>query len=64
MFGVGATYAFSKRTDLYLAASRIVNGAAVAFVIGDMSDDGLYTSRNVPAGFNPWSAQVGIRHKF
>jgi len=22
------------------------------------------TALNVPAGFDPWSAQVGIRHRF
>ena len=64
VFGAGVTYSFSKRTDLYLAASKIVNGAAAAFIISDMSNNGLYTTSNVPVGFNPWSAQLGLRHMF
>ncbi len=64
LFGVGGNYAFSKRTDLYLVGSKIVNMGAAAFVIGDNSNNGLFTAANVPAGFNPWSAQFGIRHLF
>ena len=63
-FGFGATYSFSKRTDLYLAGAKVVNNAAAAFVLGDNGNEGLYTSTNVPAGFDPWSAQFGIRHRF
>lgn len=63
-FGLGGNYAFSKRTDLYLVYSKIVNQGAAAFVIGDNSNNGLFTAANVPAGFNPWSAQFGIRHLF
>ena len=63
-FGIGGNYAFSKRTDLYLAYQKIVNQSGAAFIIGDASNNGLYTAANVPAGFNPWSAQFGIRHLF
>ena len=64
VLGAGATYAFSKRTDLYLSAAKIVNGSAAGFIISDNSNNGLYTRANVPPGFNPWSAQLGVRHTF
>ena len=63
-FGLGGNYALSKRTDLYLVYSKIVNQGAAAFLIGDNSNNGLFTATNVPAGFNPWSAQFGVRHLF
>ena len=63
-FGLGGNYALSKRTDLYLAYSKIVNQGGAAFLIGDNSNNGLFTTTNVPAGFNPWSTQFGIRHLF
>ena len=63
-FGLGGNYALSKRTDLYLVGAKIVNQGGAAFVLGDNSNNGLYTAANVPAGFNPWSAQFGVRHLF
>ena len=52
-FGLGGNYALSKRTDLYLVYSKIVNQGAAAFIIGDASNNGLFTATNVPAGFQP-----------
>ena len=63
-FGLGGNYAFSRRTDVYLTFSRIVNQSGAAFLIGDNSNNGLYTAANTPAGFNPWSGQIGVRHLF
>ncbi len=63
-FGLGGNYAFSRRTDLYLTFSRIVNQSGAAFIIGDNSNNGLYTAANAPPGFNPWSGQIGVRHLF
>jgi predicted porin len=63
-FGFGGNYALSRRTDLYLVWSKIVNQGAAQFLIGDNSNNGLFTTTNVPAGFNPWSAQFGVRHLF
>ena len=63
-YGLGGNYALSKRTDIYLAYQKIVNQSGAAFIIGDASNNGLYTATNVPAGFNPWSTQFGIRHLF
>ena len=63
-FGLGGNYAFSRRTDLYLVGAKIVNQGGAAFVLGDNSNNGLFTAANVPAGFNPWSAQIGVRHLF
>ncbi len=67
-FGVGANYAFSKRTDLYTSAAKIQNRNTAVYVISDAGNAGLYTTTgtapNVTPGFDPWSAQVGIRHRF
>ena len=63
-FGLGTTYAFSKRTDVYLVGSKFVNQNGAQFLIGDNSNNGLFNTTNVPAGFNPWSAQIGVRHLF
>ena len=63
-FGLGGNYALSKRTDVYVAYSKIVNQSGAAFIIGDASNNGLFTATNVPAGFNPWSTQFGVRHLF
>lgn len=63
-YGVGAFYLLSKRTDIYLVGSKVVNNAAANFLIGDNSNNGLYTAANTPPGFNPWSAQLGVRHLF
>lgn len=60
----GVTYALSKRYDLYAAAAKFVNQGAAQNLIGDNSNNGLLTTTNVPAGFNPWSAQVGMRFLF
>ncbi|MEO8937407.1 MAG: porin [Burkholderiaceae bacterium] len=63
-FGLGGNYALSKRTDLYLVYSKIVNQGAAQYLIADNSNAGLFTTTNVPAGFNPWSTQFGVRHLF
>lgn len=62
--GLGGHCAVSKRTDLYLVYAKILNQGAAAFVLADNSNSGLFTAANVPAGFNPWSAQFGVRHLF
>lgn len=64
VFGIGTRYTLSNRTDLYLAAARIVNGGNAAFVLMDNSNTGLYTTANTSPGSNPWSMQFGIQHKF
>jgi predicted porin len=61
---IGVDYALSKRTDLYAAWSKMTNTSGAAAVIGDNSNNGLFTAANVPPGFNPWAAQFGIRHLF
>ena len=63
-FGLGGSYALSKRTRLYAVGARFVNRGNAAFTISDSSNAGLFTDANVPAGFNPWSAHMGIRHTF
>ena len=67
-FGVGANYAFSKRTDLYTSWAKQVNAGNASFVLSDASNAGLLTTAgaaaNVTGGFNPWSFQMGIRHRF
>lgn len=67
-FGVGATYAFSKRTDVYLAGAKDANRNNAIFTLSDASNAGLFTTAgttaNLTPGFDPWSAQVGIRHRF
>lgn len=67
-FGVGTNYSFSKRTDVYLSGAKQQNRGNAINVITDASNAGLFTTAgtaaNVPAGFDPWSAQVGIRHRF
>ena len=69
--GTGANYAFSKRTDIYLSYAKQVNQAGALNVVTDATNAGLFTTAstatvpaNVTPGFNPWSAQVGIRHRF
>lgn len=66
--GTGANYAFSKRTDVYLSYAKQVNQGAAQNVVTDASNAGLMTvsgtALNVPPGFDPWSAQIGIRHRF
>ena len=63
-FGLGGQYLLSKRTDIYMTGSKFVNNGAAANVIGDNSNNGLFTAANVPPGFNPWSFQLGLRHNF
>ncbi len=67
-FGVGANYAFSKRTDLYTSWGKFKNKNNAIFTIQDASNAGLYTTTgalaNVTPGFDPYSAQIGIRHRF
>lgn len=63
-FSIGATYAFSKRTSLYLAAARLSNHGGATFDLSDNSNEGLYTASNVAPGFHPWSTQFGVRHRF
>ena len=69
--GTGANYAFSKRTDVYVSYAKQVNQGAAVNVLTDANTAGLYTTTstatalaNVTPGFNPYSAQVGIRHRF
>jgi predicted porin len=67
-FGVGADYAFSKRTNVYASWAKNKNKGAAALALSDASNAGLFTTAgataNVTPGFDPWSAQVGIRHRF
>ena len=76
-FAVGATYALSRRTDFYAAASKMRNRNGAHYLISDASNSGLQTSvgataavpaalftGNVPAGFSPAALQVGVRHRF
>jgi predicted porin len=66
--GAGAQYNLSKRTDIYVSYAKQVNQGNAVNVITDASNAGLDTvgtaTANILPGFNPWSAQVGIRHKF
>ena len=63
-FGLAVTYSLSKRTDLYASGAKFKNGNAAAFIISDGSTSGLFTAANVPGGFDPWSAQFGVRFLF
>lgn len=67
-FGIGTTYAFSKRTDIYLSAAKQKNKGNAVFVVTDASNAGLLTTAgataNVTPGFDPWSFHAGIRHLF
>lgn len=67
-FGLGANYAFSKRTDVYTSWAKSKNKGNAIYVISDASNAGLMTTAgtlaNITPGFDPWSAQVGIRHRF
>ena len=62
--GTAVTYALSKRTDVYGSWSKFKNGPAAAFLQQDASNGGLFTTTNVPAGFDPWSLQFGVRFLF
>ena len=66
--GIGAQYNLSKRTDIYTSWAKQINKGNALNVINDAGTAGLYTTAgataNVLPGFDPWSAQVGIRHKF
>ena len=66
--GVGVNYSFSKRTDLYASWAKFANQNNAVYAISDASNAGLFvasgTTANISPGFNPWSAQVGIRHRF
>ena len=67
-FGVGANYSFSKRTDVYLSGAKQQNRGNAINVVTDSSNAGLETTAgaaaNIPPGFDPWSAQIGIRARF
>lgn len=67
-FGVGANYSFSKRTDVYTSWAKFKNKNNATVRVQDASNFGLQTiagtTANVTPGFDPWSAQVGIRHRF
>ena len=56
-FALGYTYALSKRTVLYTAASFIKNEGNAAFVTGDVAPEGV-------PGANSKGFQVGISHSF
>ena len=66
--GVGGQYNLSKRTDLYVSYAKQINQGNAVNVVTDASTFGLQqvggTAPNILPGFNPWSAQLGIRHKF
>jgi len=62
--GLGAQYNVSKRTDFYGSFGKYQVGANGSYTIGDASNSALETGTNEPAGTNPLSYQVGIRHKF
>ena len=67
-FGAAVTYAFSRRTDVYTSWAKFKNKNNAVFRVQDASNFGLQTvgtaTSNITAGFDPWSAQVGIRHRF
>jgi len=67
-FGIGANYSFSKRTDVYLSWAKQKNKNNAVNIISDNSNAGLITvgtaTSNVTPGFDPYSYQVGIRHRF
>ena len=66
--GLGANYSFSKRTDVYTSWAKQLNRNNAVNVLSDASNAGLFTTvgaaANVLPGFDPWSFQVGIRHRF
>jgi predicted porin len=66
--GIGAQYNLSKRTDIYTSYAKQINKGNAINVLTDAGTAGLYTTTgataNVLPGFDPWSAQVGISHKF
>ncbi len=66
-YGVGGNYAFSKRTDVYVSFSKFNNKHNAQYAIQDAGNFGLMTSGatgNITTGFDPYSYQVGIRHRF
>lgn len=67
-FGVGANYSFSKRTDVYTSWGKFKNKNNAVNIIQDATNAGLFTNTgalaNVTPGFDPYSAQIGIRHRF
>jgi predicted porin len=77
--GFGGQYNLSKRTDLYVSWAKQFNQGQAVNVVTDASNAGLETvtgqnlnngtivsaaNANIAPGFNPWSAQAGIRFKF
>lgn len=66
--GLGANYLFSKRTDVYASWAKQVNQGNAVYVLSDAGNAGLFTTAgataNVTPGFNPYSYQIGIRHRF
>jgi general bacterial porin, GBP family len=66
--GLGAQYVLSKRTDIYTSWAKQVNQAGAVNTVTDASNAGLFTTTGALAnqlpGFDPWSAQIGIRHRF
>jgi predicted porin len=66
--GLGANYSLSKRTDIYASWGRQNNKGNAVNVVTDASNAGLLTTAgttaNVTPGFDPWSAQLGVRLKF
>lgn len=66
--GVGGQYNLSKRTDIYTSFGKQINQAGAINTVTDASNAGLLTTTGALAnqlpGFNPWSAQLGLRHKF
>jgi predicted porin len=66
--GIGGQYNLSKRTDIYTSYAKQINRGNALNVVTDAGTAGLMTTAgttaNITPGFNPWAAQVGIRHKF
>jgi predicted porin len=66
--GIGAQYVLSKRTDIYTSWAKQINQAGAVNTVTDASNAGLFTTTGALAnqlpGFDPWSAQIGIRHRF
>jgi predicted porin len=59
-----ADYALSKRTDLYTAASYVLNKGKSSLGVNGFNSQLGTTSEAVQPGANQFGAVVGVRHKF
>ncbi len=50
-FGIGYTYALSKRTNLYAAYGYIDNSGTATYVVGNNSENGLNNNKSFNLGF-------------